>query len=196
MSNIYKHVLINRFRFIWTQVVHHNIQSLLVILYQLWLCWIVSTTYSRWKDIVYRLFIVVFFNTNSTYIHSTRARNVIQVLLIYTPISTHKVEISHANNDRFLEIGEEHTHKSNTCEIVYCANSTFKLTHWNTELIPSDMLFLSILELWRCFSLVYDEVSTHNHIRRTQRYAVLVILFILIQGVVLIDILNIWSRFV
>ena len=92
---------------------------------------------------------------------------IIKVPFIDTPISPHEVKTSKTQHDRMLKTCKEHTHEANTREIRNRTNTPFILSEWNAELIPCDILRSSIAQLHTRITLIYNKITPHNHIIRT-----------------------------
>ena len=130
-------VFIYSLRLSSTEIAHRHRQSLLVLLNKLWLTWVLSTVYAWRKGVVYRYFIVVFFNANGAYCHRSRGRcSVGKVLCVLSPLTTYEVERTKTQYNRLLKVRQEHTHETYTGEVADVTHTLLELLQWDSELVP------------------------------------------------------------
>ena len=90
-----------------------------------------------------------------------------------------------------LETGHEHAHETYAGEVGDGTYAPFELIQRDTELIPSDGTVFTIAERRLGIALVYDEVMPYDQVFGAYRNAVLIIFFVLVEGVILINVLYI-----
>ena len=90
-----------------------------------------------------------------------------------------------------LEAGHEHADKADCLEILNRTDLLLRLCQRHLELVPHGTPLLSVAQGNGGLALVGDVVLAHYQTVGAERYAVLVIAFILVEGVVLVDVLNI-----
>ena len=189
-------ILVNRLGLTGTQILDHKAQRLFILLHQLRLRRVLSTTDARRKHIVDRSFLGIFLDAHRTCFQRTTIGST-ERLVVSTPGATYQIQSSETHHDRFLKIGKEHTHKADAGEVIDIAHLRFILIYRDTELVPGDRLILrSIRQTWCIFPFVNDIVLTHHKVFRTDADMILEILLIFIEGVVLVDIFHIRCRFI
>ena len=132
------------------------------------------------------------------YIHRTGLQRSVaartQGMIVGAPLSPHQVKRTEAQHNGLLETREEHPHETDTIEVGNISHLRLKLIYGNTELIPSDGLVVgTIAQSWGILSLVHDEIAPHHHVLWSDADTILVIPLILIEGIVLVDVLHVWS---
>ena len=137
LTEVESSILVYRLGFSTGQIPDNKTQSLLVGFYQLWLTRILLTTDARRQDIIDRSLLGIFLKIHGTSLQGS-TRSSTQLLIISTPFTTYQVERSKAQNDRLLETRKEHTHETDTGEIIDITLSALKLIYRNTELIPGN----------------------------------------------------------
>jgi len=118
-------------------------------------------------------------------------RAVIKILLIDSPCAPDEVQTAKAHHHRMLESGEEHAHEADAAEVGDGAYPALKLVDGNAKQVPCDLLGRAIAQRRHGLALVDDEVSTHREIAGTYRNMILIVFLVLVQGKILIDILNV-----
>ena len=185
-------VLIDALRLSRTEVGDHHIEGLLIVFHELRLCGVLHTRDTRRQDIVDRCLVIVFLDINSTDSHVTRVGCAVgEILRINAPLTPNQVEATKPEHNRFLEIGEEHTHETYGSEV---ADRTYFLLisiEWDAELIPCNIVAFTVSECTTSHSAINNEVFPHNKILGSDRDMVLVVFFVLVERVILIDILDI-----
>ena len=119
-------------------------------------------------------------------------------MLVESPFATYQVERPEAQHDGFLEARQEHTHESDAGKVVDASLLPLILCQGNTELIPVDILGLTITQFHAAGTHVGNEtvgrwcpvtVGIENLGRDT--HMVLVVTFILVEGIVLVNVFHI-----
>ncbi len=90
---------------------------------------------------------------------------------------------------RLLEPGHEYPGKAYCREIGYGADNTFILAQRYLELVPFHLLVAAVAAAHKRHLLVGNEVFADFKVFRSYRYLVLEVAFVLVQGVVLVDVL-------
>ena len=178
---------------------HHHIERLLIILYQLGLRGVGNTRDTRRQHIVDGFFVVILFDIDSTHLHDTTLRGrSIQTLLIDTPLASHQIETTKAQYDRLLETRHEHTHETDTGKVVDRTHLALIFYERDAELIPIDTGGITITQLHTTGTHISDITTRRSHtvtisIQYFGRdtHTILVITFVLVEGVIHIDILHI-----
>ena len=96
-------------------------KCLFVLLKNLALAWVDDATDTGRNDVVHRGLVCVFFKIDGCDAELPArgwSLSCVQGLFVVAPFTTYKVEGGKTKNDRIAEIGEEHTHETDTCEIV------------------------------------------------------------------------------
>ena len=184
-------VTIDGFRLAFAQILHHHTQCLFVGLRQLWLTGVCHTVDARRQDIVNRTLVVVLLDIDSTHLQGSGVCTIGQRLLIDTPLTTYQVKRTKTQHDRLLKLGEEHSHKTYGGKVADTSHAIVILCQRDAELIPANLFFVTITQRSSIFTDVCNEVMSQTHVLRTDAYLILEIAFILVEGVVLIDILHI-----
>ena len=184
-------VFIDCLRFAGRQIGHPHIQRLLVALHQLRLCG-VELPRDAWRQhVVDGRLVAVLFYVHRTYGELTCLCGIFQVLLIHTPLSTNKVERCKAQHNGVLEAGEEHTHETDGGEVGDASLATFILREWYAELVPRHSARFAVAQRGVCLAFIHNKVSSHHHIFRAHRHAILIVFLIFVERVVLVDIFHI-----
>ncbi|CDD05928.1 unknown [Prevotella sp. CAG:592] len=118
------------------EVCHLYVERLLVALCELRLRRVLLSTDARRQHVVHRHSVVVLLDVHGADCHLARLAAGTERLLIDAPLSPHEVEASESQNDRLLEVGEEHTHESYGGEVCYSAYVAFVVVNRYAELIP------------------------------------------------------------
>ena len=160
-------ILIHGLRRARSEVGDHDIESLLVVLHNLRLVRVTIAANSWRHYIVDRCLVLILLEIDGAHRHSTCRWLGVEILLIHSPLTAHKVEVSKAKHDRILEAGEEHTHEANRREVGDRTEASLCLRERDAELIPSLGLAITVAELGLDDSLVDNEVSTHLEVFRT-----------------------------
>ena len=191
-------IAIHGFRLAMLQFLHHHVQRLLVVLYQLWLRWVGYTTDAWRQHVVHRCLVVVLLDVYSTHLQHTTLGPITQALLVDTPLAAHQVERTKAQHDRFLESRQEHTHKAHAGKVADRAHLALIFSQRYTELIPVNAGGIAIAQFYTTGTHVGDETIGRSRtiaigIEYLGRdvHLVLVVALILVQRVVLVDILHI-----
>ena len=194
LTKVVSGILIYTLSLVARKVCQCHRQCLLVSLGKLRLCRVLLTTDAWRHHVVDRSLVVVFLNIHSSCGKGAATRSgVVESLLVYTPFATHKVETTKSQYDRMLETCEEHTHEADACEVVDGAHFVGIFLQRNAELIPCGCSLLAISQ-WSCIhTLVYDVVFAHYEVLRTNAYTILIVFLVFVEGVVLVDILNVRS---
>ena len=194
LTKIVSGILIYTLSLVARKVCQCHRQCLLVSLGKLRLSRVLLTTDAWRHHVVDRSLVVVFLNIHSSCGKGAATRSgVVESLLVYTPFATHKVETTKSQYDRMLETCEEHTHEADACEVVDGAHFVAIFLQRNAELIPCGCSLLAITQ-WSCIhTLVYDVVFAHYEVLRTNAYTILIVFLVFVEGVVLVDILNVRS---
>ena len=196
-------ILIDGLRLTRTQVFHPHVQGLLIVLHQLWLRGVGSTTDAWRQDVVHWLFVVVLLDVDSTHLHRSRLHAVGEVLLVDTPFASHQVKTAEAQHDGLLEIGHEHTHEADAGEVVDAALLAFVLGDGNAELEPVDTRRIAIAQSHAAGAHIGDVGIRQRRTvligikdLRTDMHLVLVVAFILVEREVLVDVLHVRTSLV
>ena len=190
LAQIKGRILVNRLRLACAHILDHQTQRLLVRLNQLRLTRILFALDTRRQDIVDRCLLAVLFQTHAACVEGS-ATGCTKRLVIGTPLAHHEVEGTETQHDRFLETGEEHTHEADAGEIVDVALTALKLIDRYTELIPGNGRLGIITPGLAVFTLIYNMIVTYHEIFRTDADTVLEVFLIFVEGIILVDILDI-----
>ena len=95
---------------------------------------------------------------------------------------------------RCLESGHKHTHETYGGEVLNVAHPLLITCQWNGELIPCRHLRLTIARMHISNLLIGDEVFTHQHRVGMNSNVILEVTLVLVQGVILVDVLDIGRR--
>ena len=104
----------------------------------------------------------------------------------------YQIKGGQTQDDFFAESGHEHSHEADAGEIGNAAHTTFVCVNGNTEQVPCTFFCLAVAELYAGLALVGNVVASNHHVLWTDAYAVLVVLFIFVQRIVLVDVLDVW----
>ena len=129
------------------QVVNRKVQCLFVVLHELWLRRVSDTAYARRQYVVHWSFLRVFLNVHGTCFQgSARCCHLCSKLLVKcSPFTPDEVETAEAQYYWSLEVGEEHSHEPDACEVAYGTNLvTVSRVERNAELIPLHLLLLAV----------------------------------------------------
>ena len=183
-------VLIHCLRLARIHVLYHETQSLLVVLHELCLRWVLTTSDAWRQDVVDWLLLGILLDTHGTRLQGSAIGSA-ERLVVGTPGATHEVERTEAHDDRLLEVGEEHAHEADAGEVVDIAHLRLILIHWDAELVPRHGLLVAVRQARGVFSLVHDIVLAHHEVLRAHAHVVLEVLLILIERIVLVDVLHV-----
>ena len=115
-----------------------------------------------------------------------------KVFAIFAPSGIHQVERSETQNDRLLELAQEHSHEPDRLKPAYAAHLAIRLPYGNTELIPFARRHLTVRQFHVVGLLnIHYMVLAYHHPLRTQVDNVLVVVFGLREGVVAVYVLHI-----
>ena len=174
-------------------------KRLLIVFKHLFLSRFQTATNAWRKHVVDRRFLVVFFKVYGTHHHLSRLSaetSGVEWLFVVAPFSAHQIERCQTQHGGLVEARHKHTHKANGREVADVAKPSFVLFNGDAEEVPFCFGCLAV----SCFSVdgatVYDVVLSHLHRFWSNLHAILIELLIFVEGIVLIDILHIWSRFV
>ena len=190
-AQIERGITIDGLRLALAQILHHHTECLLVGFGQLWLTGVCDTLDARRQYIVDRTTVVVLLDIDRTHLQRTAIRASGQRLLIDTPLTTYQVERTKAQHDRFLELGQEHTHKTDAGEVGDAAHTVVVLRERDAELIPPHLFPVTITQGSGIFADVGNEVTAQLHILRAQAHLILEITLILVESIVLINVLHV-----
>ena len=199
LSQVKVHVSINSLRLATLQLFYHHIERLFIILYELGLRGVGNTGDTRRQHIVNGFLVIILFDIDSTHFQDTTLRGRrIQTLLVDTPLATHQIETTKAQYDRLLETRHEHTHETDAGKVVDRTHPAFILHERNAELIPVNAGGIAITQLHTTGSHISDKTTFRRHtITISIQYfgrdthTILVIAFVLVEGIIHIDILYI-----
>ena len=126
-----------------------------------------------------------------------------EVLFVLAPLTTNEVERTETEDNRSLEVGKEHAHITDAGEAIDRTNLIVELCQGNAILIPTYGEGVAIAQLGGVVTVVYDvRVIRLNamvvglELIIVDGNMILIVALILIEGVVLINILNIGPRFI
>ena len=111
--------------------------------------------------------------------------------MVDTPFSTYQVKRTETQENRALELSQEHTHETDTGEVANATYTLVILVKGNAELIPFHRLTSTVTEGNTCLTYIRNVVSAHLHVLWSDADPILVVPLVFIQGVVLVDILYI-----
>lgn len=124
-------------------------------------------------------------------------------LLIYAPLATYQVERTETQYDRLLEARHKHTHKAHTGKIADATHLAFVLGKGDAELVPVNAGGIAVTQLDPAGTHIGDKAIGRGHTITvgfeylgTDTHLVLVVALVLVQGVVLVDILNIGTALI
>ena len=155
--------------------------------------------YTGRQDVGHRLARTVLFDIDSRNVEGRifrRTRGIVarleEVLRVLAPCGIDKVQCGETQDDRLLELIEEHPHKADGLVAVDIAHLLVGLTDGNTELVPLAAGILAIGQLHiACLLNVDDVVLAYHHTVGTEVDHILVVVLGLAQRVVLVDVLHI-----
>ena len=176
------------------KIFNRELHGLLVKLGDLGLTTINNTGHTGRQHIVHRLTRSVFLDIDSIDTDRTVSRLVttqVEVVLVVAPLAAHQFDRSKSQVCSGTESRHEHTHETNRREVLDIAHLTLVTNQRDGELVPSSMLDVTIGKFDISLLLVGDKVHADAQRVRVNGYPVLEIALILIQGVVLVDILDI-----
>ena len=192
LSEVEGGVLIDTFRLSCAEVVDHDVECLLVALDELWLGGVLHTRDARRQYVVDRCLVVVLLDVDGADRHVAGVGCAVgEVLRINPPLSPDEVEASESHDDGLLEVGEEHAHEPDRCEVADGTHLLLVPVEWYSELIPCDIVSLPVSQCSASHPAVDDEVVSHDEVFGPDGDVVLVVFLILVEGVVLVDILHV-----
>ena len=150
-------------------------------------------TSNAWrKGVVYRCFVTIFLNAYCAYCHLACSRSaVVKILLIYSPLTSHKVKTTKAHHYRMFKTSEEHTHETNARQVCYTTHIFLVIADRYSKLIPSHLFSLAISQFRFSLMNINDEIMSYLHIIRTNAHMILIVFLVFVESIVLIDVLNI-----
>ena len=204
LAQVVVQVLIDGLRLALTQVPHRQAEGLLVVLHQLRLVGVGGTADARRQGVGYRLTVGILLDVDGTHLHRTRlgSSGRQEALLILAPLATHQVETAEAQHDGFLESREVHTHETDAGEVVDIAHPLLALGQGDAELIPAHGQRVAVAQLHVAVAAV-GNVGVGGHavvvglqVVVADADTVLEIAFVLVQGIVLVDVLHVGSHLI
>ena len=176
------------------KIFNRKLHGLLVELCDLGLTAINDTGHTGRQHIVHRLTRGILLDVDSIDTDSTVSRLItaqVEVVLVVTPLAAHQLNRSKSQVSGGTESRHEHTHETYRREVLDIAHLTLVINQRDGELVPSGMLYITIGKFDIRLLLVGDIVHADAQRVGMNGYPVLEIALILVQGVVLIDILDI-----
>ena len=197
-------VLIDGLRLALTEVVNGEAERLLVVLDELWLVRVGSTTDTRRQRVGHGLAVGVLLNVDGTHLHRSRlgTGSRLQALPILPPLAAHQVEAAEAEHDGVLETGHEHTHEADAGEVADATHTLFVLRQGDAELIPAYGGRVTIAQLHPTVAAVGDVGVGGSTVIIGLQFVVadadmiLEVALVLIEREVLVDILHVGSRLI
>ena len=193
-------VLVDGLRLVLREVLHGEAEGLLVLLSELLLVGILHAADARRQDVGHRLALGVLLHVDGTHLHRSclSTRTGLQVLLVLSPLTLHQVETAEAEGDGLLEARQEHTHEADGGEVADAAHLLLPLRQRYAILIPAHGLGLAVAQLGAVVAVVHDvgvvallPVVVGLQLVVADGYAVLIVALILVEGVVLVDVLDV-----
>ena len=151
------------------------------------------------EDVVDGLFVVVLFKADGTdgkcSARLGRAA-LIECLLVAAPFAANQIHGGETEHNGLFKAGHEDAHETNGGEIVDAADFLFVLIHGDAEKIPRVVSAVIIAGLHVGDAFIDDVVSSDLHVLLGDVNAILIVLFILVEGVVLVEVFDVWRGFV
>ena len=119
---------------------------------------------------------------------------IVQRICIRTPFATHQFQRSKTQNNRFLELGKEHTHETYRFK-VFDITDRRSATYRNLKLIPGYLFRAAITQSYFRYPFIRNVILPDFQFGRSQVNSILKISFRLRKGIILIDIFNIRTIF-
>ena len=160
---------------------------------------------ARRQDVGDGLSLGVLLDVDGADLHRTRlgAGAGLKVLLVLSPLSAHEVQASEAQCDGLLESGEEHSHEADAGEVVDAAHLPLPFCQGYAVLVPAHGERVVVAQLGVVVAVVDDigvlallSAVVGLQLVVADGDAVLVVALVLVEGIVLVDVLDVGSRLV
>ena len=178
------------------QIIYRQLHGLLIALNNLGLTAIDDAGLTGRQNIVDRLARGIGLNIDLVNADATVCRTVttrIQVKLVVAPFALHEFERCKAQVGLILKAPHEHSHETDCGEVLNRANLLLIVEQGNRELVPGNLLRNAIAREHISDMNVGNVVLADYHRIGMDSHAILEIVLIIIQGIILVDILNIGS---
>ena len=171
----------------------------------------VSLARDTWRqNIVHRNAVGVLFDIDSLHVHRTAAgiwvvdvvlvisHILIQALGVAAPFASNQIQCSQTQVCFLLEVGHIDTSKADRLEVTDIAHLLHHRTiasQWNLKLIPFHHRCFLVAQGDFCFHDTSNMLLTHTlHVFLAQGDMIAIESLAIIQGVILVDILDIWLQ--
>ena len=181
-----------------TEVHNPQYHCLLVLGDELRLTRVGLSAHTRRKHIVNRRTGTVLFYVNGLYVNGrtgidrrTDRREITRVL---PPVAANEIQRSETEVGLFLAVREVHTHETDRFPVTdrtYLLHSRTVSLERNLELVPGDISCLTVTQLYFANLLFGNMLFADVHHIRPEDHFVLVVFLVLVEGVVLVYVLDI-----
>ena len=181
------------------QVAYGECHRLFVVLQHYGVSGVDDAADARWKDIVYRLFLVVFLKVHRTDLECSagvRCFAGVEGLFVGAPFTADEVEGAEAQYCGIFEACEEHTHETDAREVGDVSLAAFVLVDGDAEEVPSAFVCLIVASLDTGNAAVDNEVLPDDHCFGCDADVILIVFLVFVERIVRIDVLGIGSALV
>ena len=180
------------------KIINRELHGLLVKLRDLRLAAIDDTRHARRQYIIDRLTRGVLLDIHRVDTDAAISRLLpthVEVILVVAPFSTHELQRSEPQVGCRFETGHEHAHETDGGEVLNTSHLFLVICQRNSELVPCGLLRFTITGV-NIGHLLVSHIFRHTPLQRgfVKINTILEIAFILVEGIILVDILDIRRR--
>ena len=194
LSEVQAGVLVNGSCIARREVLHGDVEGLLVVFTQLAAVAVDVARNARRQHVVHRCLVVVLFQAYGRHFQCAAGilRGVaVERHFVTAPFAAYQLERTEAQNDRLFKVGQIHSHEANAGEVGDVSDAALVLAQRYAEEVPVDGGLLSVAQGYDGLPAVDDVAHAHLHAVGAEVDAILVVVVVFVEGVVLVHVFGI-----